>query len=259
MVLKLLNNFFNIPVMVKFADIFSKWSVTNKIFLIFVIELCYYIFKIEVYDYRLLHPILVEVGIDLFRIFESILMWLMFGGWLKTQQQPLLLSVKSIKKNIGYGERFAAKQELNSFYLMLILMFLGLTYADYTFGTLNIYLAFSSIFVAIREELLFRGIFLGLMIQKTKRPVLSLWISSLLFTVWHVSSLFHAQYFVIFLYGLMLGLTYMRFKSLKLVIAIHFAIDVVAAFAANVNPVWQVPFTMLACFVSIGMSQSKGK
>lgn len=98
--------------------------------------------------------------------------------------------------------------------------------------------AFTSIFVAVKEEILFRGITLNLLDEYLGKMV-SILLSSLIFTAWHVgvvdASLWN--FLQVLGAGIFLGLTYWKSGSLLLVIFLHAAYD----FLFALSPFVEIP------------------
>ena len=109
--------------------------------------------------------------------------------------------------------------------------------------------ALTSIFVGIKEEILFRGILQGLC-RKLISPQMSVVLVSLVFTAWHygVQPFNFYSVSVLFVCGLVLGLMYEASQSLLLVIVVHTLYDVLHA----VSPILAKPYhPLLGWFIGV--------
>lgn len=109
--------------------------------------------------------------------------------------------------------------------------------------------AFTSIFVGIKEEILFRGVLQGVC-RRFMSPVKSVVLISLVFTVWHYGVQPFNVYTVsqLLVAGLVLGLMYEATRSLLLVIGVHTLYDVLYA----ISPVVAKPYhPLLGWFIGM--------
>lgn len=126
---------------------------------------------------------------------------------------------------------------LGAFINLVIFLFLLFTHnLDYRGLGINIYSTATiinstvnafimAIFAGICEEIFFRGVLLNYL-SKYKGQALGLIISSILFSVFHITRYNDFIVFIwIFIAGLILGYCFIITKSLYLSIALHFAID----------------------------------
>ncbi len=97
--------------------------------------------------------------------------------------------------------------------------------------------AVTSIFVAVKEEFLFRGIMQNLLEQKFG-AVRAILLTSLVFTLWHVGvwELSVWMFGEIFLASVIIGLVYVRSGSMLMVIAIHAIYDAIYSFTPLLAP-----------------------
>jgi membrane protease YdiL (CAAX protease family) len=87
-------------------------------------------------------------------------------------------------------------------------------------------------FIAVPEELLFRGLLQGLLLERTGRPRLSLVVASLLFGVshWHNPGMPDCRYLgLAAVAGGFYGFAYLRARSLAVPALLHTAVDVIWA------------------------------
>lgn len=117
--------------------------------------------------------------------------------------------------------------------------------------------AFTSIAVAVHEEIVYRGVLQNLLERRTTKYI-SIVLSSIVFVIYHygVQSFNPANVVMLFAVGCLLGLVYSVTGSLMLVIAIHAVVDGIWAFSPFLSsPLPQnvaVMFALLSLLVIVG-------
>lgn len=101
-------------------------------------------------------------------------------------------------------------------------------------------IAIASIAVAIKEELLFRGIVQNL-IESRRGLIVAIVVSNGLFAVWHIGVVPHTVWVFsqVFLAGSLIGIAYAKTGSIALAIALHALYDALFAF----TPILSRPFS----------------
>ncbi|WP_183580092.1 CPBP family intramembrane glutamic endopeptidase [Mucilaginibacter sp. X5P1] len=89
-------------------------------------------------------------------------------------------------------------------------------------------LVFGAITAGITEELVFRGYILSRLSLFFKNRHLPVLISAALFSFMHLSYKTISELLFSFLIGIVLGYHYQKYRSIKVVIAVHFLVDVIA-------------------------------
>jgi len=86
---------------------------------------------------------------------------------------------------------------------------------------------FMSLTAGFTEELIFRGYILSRLALRTGKPYLALVISAILFSSLHYG--FHSLQELIFtfLIGIVFGLFYLKYRNIKVLITVHFLIDLI--------------------------------
>ena len=93
-----------------------------------------------------------------------------------------------------------------------------------------------SVAVAVKEEFLFRGILQNLLARRD-RPITSILLTSIVFTVWHVGVWDPTvwTFSQIFFASILLGIIYFRSGSIAAVIVLHAAYDAIFSFTPLIS------------------------
>lgn len=122
--------------------------------------------------------------------------------------------------------------------------------------TQNVALMFAvtSIFVAVKEEFLFRGIMQNLLGRKLGdwRAIL---ITSVIFTLWHVGVWELSAWMLgeIFFASMIIGLVYVRSGSMLLVIAVHAIYDAIYSFTPLMAPPFAENWGFVPMLAALGL------
>jgi membrane protease YdiL (CAAX protease family) len=115
-------------------------------------------------------------------------------------------------------------------WIISMLLFLSIpplaNYMDHTTQSFKLFYAFTALFVAIHEEIVYRGVIQELLMRHLS-PIKAIVVTSLIFTIYHIGAIdwYINLYIQIFLAGIILGVIYYQTQSLALVIALHTLYD----------------------------------
>jgi len=136
----------------------------------------------------------------------------------------------------------------NPWLLAAMLLFLAIAPLESYMGSstpaFKLFFAFTSIFVAIHEEVVYRGVIQELF-MKHLSPFKAIFLTSLLFTLYHIGVVeWHINLYIqIFLAGIFLGVLYYKTQSLILVITLHTIYDALEA----VTPIGSSSHSIISC------------
>ncbi len=87
---------------------------------------------------------------------------------------------------------------------------------------------FGAITAGITEEFIFRGYILSRLSVFVKNKHVAVIVSALLFAFIHLSYKTYGELLFAFLLGLLFGYHYQKYRNIKVVIAVHFLVDIIA-------------------------------
>jgi membrane protease YdiL (CAAX protease family) len=190
-----------------------------------------------------------ELAVTAFRAASMIVYWMMFRSFIL---QRTATHVKVLEPWIAIG--------LTPM-LVVPLFFYGGIPSD---PGARLVFAVSSIVVAAREEVLYRGVLLNLLMGAVGRSW-ALTLSSAVFLIYHSGAQPLTPYSIleIFSWGMALGIIYLRQGSLVVPVAIHAVYDASWSLTPLVvlNDWWRIPFFIvgLAMFAVFGMLRSNNR
>lgn len=187
------------------------------VFLLALIECGYFIISRHISERLPWDSVNAEIIKSMLRLGTAYLDWVLMKG--------LVLSRQSSLDRTNYPWTFVAGAAV--FFMVPVVM------GDYGLSTpKNFFFAFTSLFVAIKEELLFRGILINFL-ERRIGIFYSVVLSSLVFAIWHIGVVNPDfwNFIQILMAGLFLGVIYVGTGSIIMVIAFHAIYDAIFCFS----------------------------
>lgn len=140
-----------------------------------------------------------------------------------------------IFKDFIFRDKSDLKAVVSPLWIFAVLLFLSIPLLEGHMGGLGfgfkLFFSFTSIFVALHEEIVYRGVVQRLLLERfsTTKAIL---ITSSVFTAYHIGmiDLYVNLYIQIFLASIILGIIYIKTNSLTVVVALHTIYDALSPF-----------------------------
>ena len=87
---------------------------------------------------------------------------------------------------------------------------------------------FTAVTAGVTEELIFRGYVLTRLSLLFKNKYIPIFISAIAFASLHYSYRSLREYILTFLIGILFGAYYQKYRNIKVLIAVHFMIDIIS-------------------------------
>ncbi len=207
------------------SDTFSSthplaMSLAQRIFVVVVLELCYVVARRIVLHYLPWSSFEAEAVSTVLRLITAGACWYFF--------RSLILS--------RVPNQAALRNPLLAVALLLFLSIPVLVGRYELSAPVAWMFAIASLFVAIKEEFLFRGIVQNLLVQKLG-AVKAIFLTSIVFTVWHIGVWDFTPWIFtqIFIASVLLGTTYIYGGSMFFVVVIHTFYDALFSFTPLIS------------------------
>ncbi len=147
----------------------------------------------------------------------------------------IFLIVLYFFKNLIFQNKVNANNFTNPILIFALMLFLAIpvleSYMDLVTTNFKILFAFASIFVALHEEIVYRGVIQNFLLQKYS-PIQSILITSIIFTIYHIGAIdwYINLYIQVFLASIILGFIYYKTNSFVLVVILHTLYDALVVF-----------------------------
>lgn len=145
-----------------------------------------------------------------------------------------------IFKDFIFRNKSDYKAIFSPLWIFAVLIFLSIPLLEGHMGELGlefrIFFAATSLFVAMHEEIVYRGVIQRLLLERFSTAK-ALLLTSSIFTAYHIGAIdFYINLYIqIFLASIILGIIYIKTNSFALVVAIHTLYDALSPFAPMYN------------------------
>lgn len=140
-----------------------------------------------------------------------------------------------IFKDFIFRDKPEYKAVVSPLWIFAVLLFLSIPFLEGHMGGLGfgfkLFFSATSIFVALHEEIVYRGVVQRLLLERFSIAKAVL-ITSSVFTVYHIGAIdFYINLYIqIFLASIILGIIYIKTNSLTIVVALHTIYDALSPF-----------------------------